>query len=476
MSTDITNQNQGTGNVLEPLVDRRSHPGFAGPLQLIDKMAPVSITSPQTRDVPVSDSRLTKTYWRLTDHEARELKLDPTITLVRELVLSPAVATPWTVEEKENAPEGAAKLLTESFFPHRLMFLQSAFFGCMDFGWAPFEVVWGLDKEGNVVPSWIKQLLHEWTWILVYLNTGELWGFTNEPVGFDISSIIGPEKALNINLEVEGTDWYGVGSLVKTNKIQSQWNDVNTSANTFDRKIAGAHWIVYFPVGETPYGESKTPTRNDTIAREILNTLEASGSTAIPDEVQEWMDDDIDKETKGKWRVELLSAGASVNAQFTDRLKYLDNLKVRAFGVPERAILEGKFGTKAEADTHAEAGISNIDRKHRLIVDQLNKHTVNQFLKTNYGEEFENSVFIQVSPLIDARFTLLREAFSRMLQDSGALRGLANMIDVRAMTEELGVPLQAGADQLEIEDPMPTNTFGGNNNGSQSSGSFGNSE
>jgi len=466
---DIVPEIQGIASTLEPLVSRNSLSGFSN-IQLVEPSGAVSVTGPQTRDIPLTDSRLVKNAWyRLTEAQVRQLKLDPTITLVRELIISPAIATPWTVEEKEEAPEGAKEALQQAFFPHRLNLIQDAFFGCMDRGWAPFEVVWGLDHNGRVSPMWFKQLLHEWTEILVYMDTGKFYGFINAPVGLPDLSIIGPNQSLNFNLEVEGTDWYGVSSLAKAHSTQQNWLDVNKSANAFDLKIAGAHWIIYYPVGETPFGlpgETKTTKSNDEIAKIVLSTLEANGSTAVPDEVQEWMDDDIDKSVKGKWRIELLSAGSNVNAQFTDRLKYLDNLKVRAFGIPERAILEAKFGTKADAETHADAAIANIDRKHRLIVDQINSGPVNSFLRFNYGEEFEDSMCLQVSPLIDARFSLLREAFSRLLQDGDALRGMSELIDVRAVTEELGVPLQPGVEQLIIPEPEPVQPFGGGNSGS----------
>ena len=457
---NIVSDPQGLTATLESLsADSNNSSGIIDP-QITERSDTVSVTGPQTRYFPSGDSRLVKESWlRPTENQVRNLRKDPTISLVREIIISPAISTPWTVEEREGAPDGAKEEIKEEFFHHRLTLLQDSFLGCIDYGWSPFEIVWGLNRKGKVVPIWFKQLLHEWTWILINIDDGKFWGFSNEPAG-GRNSIVGEGKALNFNLEVEGTDWYGVSSLGKTKSIQDKWDSVDKSATRFDQKIAGAHWIVYFPVGKTPFSldpeVAAVDTNNDVIAKRILTTLEANGSTAIPDEVQEWMDDDVDKNTKGKWRIELLSAGSNVNAQFTDRLKYLDNLKVRAMGIPERAVLEGKFGTKAEADTHAEAGIANIDRKHRMIVQEINKGPVNTFLRVNYGEEAENTVSIQVSPLIDARFSILKESFSRILQDGEGLRGLSELIDARAISEELGVPLQPGEKQLKIEKVIPS--------------------
>lgn len=466
--SSIPQDPQGLANVRDP--ERRSTnlPG-SGSLTLISREGEVIISAPQTEDILFGfDSRLTKnTATTLTENQIDALKCDPTISLVRELVISPAVSTPWTIKEKENTPEGARDLIERVFLKHRIDLIQDSFFGCIDHGWAPFEVVWGLDKEQNQIPIWFKKLLHEWTWILVYLDGGQFAGFINEPLNTGHSSIILESKTLNVNFEVEGTNWYGVSSLRKAKKIQVNWNDVNSAANGFDKRVSGAHWVIYYPVGTTKVdGVSKD---NGTIAKNILENLKANGSTAVPDEVQEWMDDTLDKEMKGKWRIELLSASGNLNAQYTDRLKYLDNLKARALGLPERAVLEGKFGTKAEADTHAEAGIANIDRKHRLIVKQLNEGPVNNILRVNYGEDAVNSVCIEVAPLVDARFSLLRESFSRMLQDGGALETLFNdVIDIRSMVEELDVPIIDGGEQPKIERPefdqnQNQNLFSGEN-------------
>jgi len=49
-----------------------------------------------------------------------------------------------------------------------------------------------------------------------------------------------------------------------------------------------------------------------------------------------------------------MSATNTSQGSFIDRQKYLDALKMRAFGLPERSILEGSHGTKAEADVHAD--------------------------------------------------------------------------------------------------------------------------
>jgi hypothetical protein len=260
-----------------------------------------------------------------------------------------------------------------------------------------------------------------------------------------------------VNLEVEGTDWYGISASSSLDPLVSDWKDVNDSANRFDRKVAGATWVIYYPVGKTEF--NGVDTSNDVIARTILATLEASGGVAVPDEIQEWvsdLEDSIDKDIKGKWRIELISASNTPRSAFVERQKYIDSLKVRVFGIPERSLLEGQFGTKAEAETHAEIGLSNVDTKHRLVVQQYNQGPINNILNLNWGPKAKDTVWIEVAPLVSSRFNHLKEIYRMILQspDVGSIE--AQNLDMRAIREELAVPPKDGADDwLEYEEPEP---------------------
>ena len=94
MSTGDFTDPAGGSNVLEPQVSKRNTTGFVGPLNIEEGSGPgISVTSPQTRDVPLIDARITKNVlYQLPSWKVRLLKLDPTITLARELVISPAIA------------------------------------------------------------------------------------------------------------------------------------------------------------------------------------------------------------------------------------------------------------------------------------------------------------------------------------------------------------------------------------------------
>lgn len=415
-----------------------------GPIILQDRNIGSERTAPQVLSSPIFDSRLARRNV-LTYRCIRELRKDPTIQLARWAVLAPMVHTPWMyLNNKSKASKEMLDFVEEVFTPLRDSFLLQAVFGTLDFGWKPFEIVYK-PEDGYVHIDNFKSLLHEYTDILVYVNTGRFAGFANETFGYDANHIIPEKYALNINFDSEGTDWYGFSVFESLQKVDRAWNDVEGAANRFDKKVAGATWIVYFPVGKTLWNGIQT--ENSTIAKGILDSLEASGGAIIPDEIQEWIDDTIDREAKGKWRLELISATTSNSTQFIDRQKYLDALKMRAFALPERAILEGSHGTKAEADVHSDIALATVDTRHRLICDQLNCHVLPKLMDINFGKKYQYAVKIRPAPLVDTQFSMIKEFYRLILQTPETLIKEINNIDMKGLRDELGLPSSIVGDQ-----------------------------
>ena len=283
------------------------------------------------------------------------------------------------------------------------------------------------------------------------MDDGAFAGFANTGAYLTEWNEIPPDYSHNVAFEVEGTDWYGFSVSEVLDKVAKSWDDVNSAANRYDKKIAGATWVIYYPVGTTVF--NGVLTANDTIARAILNALESSGGVAVPDEIQEWMDDALDREAKGKWRIELIAPPSSTSSQFVDRLKYLDTLKIRAFGLTERSILEGQHGTKAEADIHGDVALSIIDTRHKMICTQLNSTVVPKLMELNFGKEFRSSVSIRPAPIVDSQFATLKEIYRTLLQNPEIAVDELYKVDVKALRDEMGIPTRAGASEdVEIRE------------------------
>lgn len=415
-----------------------------GPIVLTDDGRRTSEkTSPQVRTNTLYDSRLYPQYSCLTYPVIRELKNDPTVQLARWAVLSPMIHTPWMYEKKKNGTQEMVDLLEETFAPLRDQLLARMVFGTLDYGWQPFEIIFK-PEDGYIYIDDFKPLLQDFTVILIYINNGKFAGFTNMPLG-NLEGVIVPERhSMCTNFEVEGTDWYGYSVYKSLLPTINSWNTVQDTANRYDKKIAGAMWVIYYPVGETLHNGIRKS--NDTIASELLNALEASGGIAVPDDIQVYLDDTLDREIKGAWRIELISATAQNTTGFTDRHKYLDALKMRAFGLTERSVLEGSHGTKAEADVHGDVSLSIVDSRHRLLAAILNLQAVPKLLELNFGKKYAYSACIKPAPLVDTQFATIKSIYERIIMDGDALAAEAANLNMRAMRDELGIPSVLGAD------------------------------
>ena len=317
----------------------------------------------------LSDYELTNKYEHLYK-TYRDMISDPTIAFARMLCVAPLVTAGWSYEEKEGAPAGAKECVEHCLSPWRIDICKAALEGYIDYGWVGFEMVYDV-KDGKAFLSKVKPLLQAQTWILVCTKTGEYLGlrqynYRNENVD------LGIYDSLHVAIDVEGTNWYGRPLLENARAIAKQWDQVNASANKYDTKVAGASWVVYYPVGESPYnGQLKVD--NYQIAMDFLGALQANGRLAVPMTIAKWQTDMNVSDENAGWKIELISDKGAGTVGFVERQKYLDALKVRAFGMPERAVLEGQYGTKADATAHADFAITVFEIRHQIIVQQIGR-------------------------------------------------------------------------------------------------------
>ena len=130
------------------------------------------------------------------------------------------------------------------------------------------------------------------------------------------------------------------------------------------------------------------------------------------------------------WHVELLEDGGAKQTAFIDRLKYLDTLKVRGLLLPERAILEGQFGTKAEAGEHGDMMVTNMEMIDKAIVSVVNEQIVNQLVALNFGPEMVGKIRLVALPLIDSQIDFLRELYKKVSDPNLDLETLKNKLDL----------------------------------------------
>jgi hypothetical protein len=362
------------------------------------------------------------------------MRKDPTIALARLMVRSPIIASSWTVERDDASLQPIADTISSQLIPLRFRFLEAASQGLIDFGWQAFEKVWTV-KDGVFVIKKLKPLMQDITEVRVDINTGELIGLFNGTDEDRVELDLFDTLLLNINTECDYL--YGASYMANAEKAYDSSINIMRSADIYDKKVAGAHWVIRFPDGGSSLYDG-VETNNEVIARRLLEALESSGSFAIPHKILDTIEQ-LSGTSPQAWQIELIESSGS-GANFEERLLRCDREKVRAFGVPERSILEGQFGTKAEADSHADFALLGIDLLNQSIVEQLNIQLVNQILRINYGDDMQNRVYLKAQPLSDTSISYLRQLYTQILSSpDGFITELAQL-DVDAIRDRLQIP------------------------------------
>lgn len=374
--------------------------------------------------------------------KVRAMRLDPTIALGRLIAIAPLMLSEWSVEKKDDAPDGAQDLISEIFLPLRSHIIQTGYYGRMDFGWQGYEkVIDYVDGADRLIK--LKPLLPDTTDILIETATGAFAGFAYCDIWKNQYSL-DSAKCLLLNQNVEGANLYGQGFMACAEMPYDKWLQVEDAANRYDRKMAGAHWVIGYPLGNSEIN-GKTVDNFD-VARHIGEALKASSTTVIPTTLSARIDSLNENSQTGEelWYIKLL-ADSGGQTTFIERQKYFDALKVRALGLPERSVLEGQFGTKAESEIHGDWAIMGAMVSHSDILQTVNWHAVNQVLNLNYGPDAENTVYLKPTPLMDADKEFLQDLYKTILASSIGAAEIPT-IDLEAYKQKLGIPILPDAD------------------------------
>ncbi len=414
------------------------------------------LTGPQTVSFSFGDSTLVRSYTTVGSYkELRAVRKNPTVQLARALLISSIQAGSWNIEADEDVSAEVQEFI-EHVLPLREDFIYNAVaYGKVDFGWCGFEKIFKTDGNRIMIEA-LKPLLHDMTIVLVTKH-GRFNGYRQNSMGWGVlnpqAGTVGPayplnipiEKSLHIAFGVEAGYLYGMPLLEGIRATMEMWDECNDGARRYDKKLAGTHWIVKFPPGTgTLDGES---VDNGVIAAKVLAAMESSGSVAIPTTTAEVLQEIVNPEV-GKlygWSVELLDDKGKKQSSFNDRLKYLDSQKVRGLGFPERAILEGQYGTKAEAGEHIGMLMTNIQETDKAITRTLNQHLINQLLVLNYGEEMIGKVRLVSAPLVDTQITFIHKVYEERSKTDPD-------IDLAAMRDKLDIPTKEGGSQVESKE------------------------
>lgn len=385
-------------------------------------------------------SVLTRPSGHATYETYRQIRKQPTVAMCRMLSISPILAGEWITEADDDAPDDWVRFIQDQIMPLRRTFLPTTLLNLTDYGWSPWEIIYKRDRwEGKtrIMLDRVKSLLVDMTEIMIDPDTGDFVGLRQHPqnsVSYDELEV--PYTIL-INVGREGDNLYGEPILENIRSVWLNWYDANDGAERYDKKMAGSMWVIYYPEGETKV--NGTMTLNEDIVAGMIESLESSGSVAVPVSMAAFIGDMNSATPQPAWKIDLIDPSAK-QTSFVDRMKYLDTLFVRGQLTTERSMTEGQFGTKAEAGVHSDLALTQREMTHQNVTEEVNTQVVNRLLRFNFGQAAEGKVRIRPAPLIDYKLAFFRDLFKLLLQHPVAGIDAIEAIDLDGLVDAIGAP------------------------------------
>ena len=382
-----------------------------------------------------------KTYRDMLNH--------PTLALCHAAATAPIIAAGWSVESDDDAPEEAVRLIEDVFDKQRTHVLVQAC-RAIYYGWQSFESVWGVDDDGRLVIEKFKPLVPDRTQIVIDKDHGGVLGIRQDSVQLDNG------HCLVFTYDQEGDDPYGRSRMENVRKwAYRPWTVGAGKLEQYQGKAAGVVPVVRYPAGQGVDAQGRT-IDNSVAAAAILSRLSSASGIIAPSTVPDWAMDAIragsDMEQMLSWQFSFLETRSGHGSEFMASLSYQDKLMVRGYLLPERSILEGQFGTKAEAGVHGDIAVLISQQWLDTIIAELNRQAVDDILEVNFGKEARGKVYLKAGPIQDTEVALYQSIVTALLASNPDMAKAD--LDFDAMYDALKLPkYQEDLSEQGIVDP-----------------------
>lgn len=372
----------------------------------------------------------------------RKMRSNPTIAIARMAATAPIKAAPWSFEASDEAPKGAIELI-ENTLESVLRLIVREMLRSLDLGHYPFEIVWEAKEAREfglpmaLVPRKIKPLLPEKTEVLIDKSTGAFAGLKQGKVTLE------PVESLLFTYDGEAGNFYGRPRNENIRKPWSAWDQMLDRIGKFTNKVAAVIPIIRHPGGTSKDASGADKTDHE-LAVDILTNLDHAKGVAWPMEILPWAEDamkaGVDVSSILSWQITFLETKGQHAKEMTDVMRLLDSYLTRGWLVPERAVLEGQHGTKAEAGEHADIALQAAEEVLLDIALCINWYLIDKILILNYGTDAAGTVTATPAPLTDEQKAFFRAILKTVLTQPATVDLLFSMVNVDAMVERSGLP------------------------------------
>ncbi len=371
----------------------------------------------------------------------RRMRANPTLALARVVESAPIKTVDWGFEAPDDAPNGALDFVRETIKPLLASLVKEAI-RSFDYGFSAFEKVWEIrrvDGTARLTYRKLKPLLVDITQPRVDKEDGGFAGIKNRGVELDAV------QSFWFTYDGEpGNEWFGRSKNENIRKAWSAWEDLFKRAGQYASRAAGPT-----PLWQYPEGKSKDRNGNDIsnfeLAEQLMVRAQSGLGIIAPNTLAKWASTLAEKGISDPskfqaWIFDFIEPGKLYGADFVKLLTHTERLLTRGRLVPERAVLEGEHGTKAEATAHGDIVLMIADEFLRDLATCINRFLIDPLLVVNWGIEAKGTVKARPAPLIDEQKMLIREMVTKVLTATGNVPLLQTLVDLEASVEQLGLP------------------------------------
>lgn len=389
----------------------------------------------------------------------RKMRLNPTIALARSVAAAPLRSSSISIEGDKDVPQDIKDFVDvqlSSFWPELLRNILFA----LDYGWQPFEKVWGVEN-GKYIYKKFKSLLVDKTQLNLDQKTGKFAGLKQDNVNLP------PQNCYVFTNEQECDNFYGRSR--HENIRATAWLAWEKTLERFGKylgKIAGITPMMKYPPGQS-LDKTGAIKDNFDIATALLASLGRGDGIAMPDVPPKWIGDNLDALVRAgldlsklkAWEISFLETGRDHSQGFSAALRHLESMMMRGWLVPERVATEGQMGTKAESATQTETAMAITDVLFDDIIRSVNWYIVNPLLVYNFGPQYENKVYIKKGGLAPELQEFYRKVMERVLGEPINLGFFAQWTDIDAILDTLQWPRKKQPEEGQEEIPSDENSI-----------------
>jgi len=383
----------------------------------------------------------------------RKMRTNPTVALARVVATAPIKTSNYSIKSEDDVSEDMIGFIQKQIDELWPLLIENILYS-LDYGFQSFEKVWDVrmvDGSPRYVLRKLKPLVPDQIKVVLDKKYGNFAGLRQNEIH------LLPNKCFHYIYDGEAGNYYGRSRHENIREhAWMPWVDIAKKQKQYAGKIAGVIPLIKYPIGKS-MDATGTETSNYEIAKAILSSLGTGKGVAMPQEIVAWARDlarqGVDPEAFAAWHISFLETKGQHATGFVNTLRHYESLILRGWIVPERAAIEGQFGTKAEAGEHGDLTLTMADLVFQDIIRCVNWYIVNPLLVYNFGPDSENKVWLERAGLDPALAAFFRSIVEKVLAAPSNVDLFQTWLDVDAMLDQVGLP--KGQEQINTEGVIP---------------------